>query len=363
MTDTLHKFDDWIDDDGAVAAVVMRQWLESVEGPDAVIFPPTYPIEQNRSGYNIDRHDDETNICQIDSVGSQANRMEPIFKRAKYRKLVPQVLIETEERDIHILDAGHRAADAIVRFSTPLNSQLYKAFSILREEGDAEILARIAPTSIVFGAWDSRSTQVKLPRIVRSVIRAFNVKKLRRSAQYSTVAGEILEGDEAETVTAGRETPRSSLGLAHVPAAHTPGGVVAEGGIRRDAVLNLSPLRALGTSSGDPEGEARLRRYILGLCLVALTAPAQTALREGCELVPVMNKPAEWRVVGHDGKRDSFKLSHDAALEFAASAADDFGVEQGEIKATFDRALARKLLNIRNANSRKNKLRQDPATW
>lgn len=358
MADALNMFDDWIEDDGAVAAVVMRQWLESVEGPDAVVFPPTYPIEQNRSGYNIDRHDD-TSICQIDSVGSQANRMEPIFKRSKYRKLVPQVLIEAEEAELHILDAGHRAADAIVRFSTPLNSQLYKAFYALRNRGDAEKLARIAPTSIVFGVWDSRSTQIKLPRIVRSVIRAFDVKELHRSAQYSTVAGEILEGGDAET---GESGAKAELGLTHVPSVTTHGGIVAEGGIRRDAILNLSPLRALGTDSGDPPNESRLRRYILGLCLVALTAPAETALREGCELVPASDSSVEWKTVRHDGVRNPIELTHESVLSFAEAAADDFGVEQEPIRARFDSALARKLIGA-SATNRRRMLRDDPETW
>ena len=359
MTDTLHTFDDWIQDDSPIGAVVMRQHLEPIEGSDAVIFPPTYPIDRNGAGYNIDRFEDGTSVCQIDSVGSQANRMEPIFKRAKYRTLIPQVVIEAEGRELHILDAGHRAADAIVRFSIPINSQLYQAFAALRDQGEAESLARIAPTSIVFGAWDSRGTQVKLPRIVRSVIRAFNIKEIHRSAQYATIAGEILEDGEAET---GESGAKAELGLTHVPSVETHGGVRAEGGIRRDAVLNLSPLRSLGSASVEPEDEARLRRYILGLCLIAFTAPAEIALREGCELVPSVDKSAEWKVVRHDGKRDSFNLSHDAALEFAVAAADDFGVEQEEIRAKFDSALARRLLSA-NANSRKNRLRQDPATW
>ena len=360
MTDTLHKFDEWIQDDSPIGAVVMHQYLEPIEGPHAVIFPPTYPIDRDLAGYNIDRFEDGTNVCQIDSVGSQANRMEPIFKRTKYHSLIPQVVIEAEDRKLHILDAGHRAADAIVRFSTPINSQLYQAFEALRAQGEAESLARIAPTSIVFGAWDSRGTQVKLPRIVRSVIRAFNVKEIHRSAQYATIAGEILEGGEAETEESGA---KAELGLTHVPSVNTHGGVKPEGGIRRDAVLNLSPLRTLGSESGDPGDNAKLRRYILGLCLVAFTAPAEIALREGCELVPAVDKPAEWKVVRHDGNRDSFDLPHDAALKFAVAAAGDFGVKQEEIRATFDSALARKLLNIRNAETRKNRLRQDPATW
>ncbi len=81
----LKQFDDWLKDDSSAAALVMRQWLVPVEGKDAVIFPPTYPIEQNKPGYNIDRFEqDRSSVCQIDSVGSQANRIEPIFKREPY---------------------------------------------------------------------------------------------------------------------------------------------------------------------------------------------------------------------------------------------------------------------------------------
>ena len=41
-------------------------------------------------------------------------------------------------------------------------------------------LAKIAPTSLVFGAWDSRDTQAKLPRLIASTIRAYDVVKLSR---------------------------------------------------------------------------------------------------------------------------------------------------------------------------------------
>lgn len=359
MPDTLTRFDEWLEDSSPVAALVMRQWLESVEGEDAVIFPPTYPIERDRAGYNIDRFEDGTNVCQIDSVGSQANRMEPIFKRTRYKHLIPQVLIETEETDLHILDAGHRAADAIVRFSTPLNSQLHRAFLALRKTGDAESLARIAPTSIVFGAWDSRSTQAKLPRLVRSVIRAFDVKELHRSAQYSTVAGEILEGGDVETTERGA---KSELGFTHVPAVGTHGGIVPTGGIRQDAALNLVPLRALASASGNTEDNIKLRRYILGLCLVALTAPQDSFLREGCYLVPVQNRPAEWQVVQHDGCRNSLAIAHEDMLNFADAAAEIFGVEQEPCQAKFDKGLARKFISL-NEKRRKELLKKDPETW
>ena len=56
-------------------------------------------------GYNIDKLSDGTKVVTIDSVGSQANRMEPIFKRPPYSSLVPQIEIE-----LHSKEAGWREA-------------------------------------------------------------------------------------------------------------------------------------------------------------------------------------------------------------------------------------------------------------
>src|SRR2546421_6764644 len=69
------------------AALVCRQWLMPAEGRDAVIFPPTFAApEGGRSGYNIDPPKDAAapgskRVAIIDTVGAQANRMEPLFKK------------------------------------------------------------------------------------------------------------------------------------------------------------------------------------------------------------------------------------------------------------------------------------------
>lgn len=349
------QHDDWLADESEVAALVMRQRLVPIEGADAVIFPPTYPIDQNKAGYNIDRFDDGSSVCQIDSVGSQANRMEPLFKREKYKHLVPQVVIKAGDREIHLLDAGHRAADAIVRFST-LGPALHKAFKAHQDQGNASDLAAIAPTSIVFGSWDSRATQAKLPRIVRSVIRAYNVKELRRSAQYSTIAGEILAEGDAEVTTKG---PKAELGLAHVPAVHAHGGVQVHGEIRREAILNLSALRAVAVPA-NIEATLKLRRYLLGLSLVSFTAPMEPCLREGCELVPDPEHAAKWTSVRHDGTREDLIVTHDQALAFATAAAKSFGVREARPQ-TFDSRIANEVLNLSEAD-RKKLLRQGPVT-
>jgi CRISPR-associated protein Csb1 len=358
----LTKYDDWLNDDSAVAALVARQYLTPVEGKDAVIFPPTYPVQKDNSGnsiagYNVDRFSDGSSVCQIDSVGSQANRMEPMFGRPRYAHLVPQVVIEAGDRKISLLEAGHRAADAIVRFST-LGPQLHEAFRAYKEGGNAAQLARIAPTSLVFGAWDSRATQVKLPRIVRSVIRAHNVKELTRSAQYSTIAGEILAQGDAEVTTKG---PKAELGLAHVPAVKTHGGVRLEQGgeIRRECIVNLAAMRALAGSSEDET--LKIRRYVLGLALVSITAPLDPNLREGCELVPDPEKKTTWKCVKRDGTRHDQEMTRDEAFAFATAAATAFGVATEPTRGAFSHDVANKVLCLSEAD-RKKLLRAGPVT-
>jgi len=344
----LNRFDDWLKEDSAVAALVMRQWLVPVEGKEAVIFPPTYTRpermkEEEWTGYNIDRCEDGTNVCQIDSVGSQANRMEPIFKREPYNKLVPQVIIKAGDKEINLLDAGHRAADAVVRFSD-LSAQLQEAFRAIRDNGDAEPLARIAPTSIVFGSWDSRATQVKLPRIVRSVVRSYGVRQLHRSAQYIPPVDYVGEGLLDPPEGKQQQDSMSELGLSHAPAPWTHGGVQALGEIRRDATLNLVAVRALGARSNQTASVLKLRRYILGLALVGFRAPQETFLREGCQLVPDPERNAQWELVQHDGKRLPVTVSPEESLKYAQAAAQDFGVGEDRT-ATFDARKAKATLS------------------
>lgn len=340
----LTKFDEWLNDGSIYAALTGRSRLTPIEGSDAIIFPPTYAEPEGWKngewlGYSIDQLPGGTKICQIDSVGSQANRMEPIFKRGEYAALIPQVVIRAGERNINILEAGHRGADAVVRFSD-LGVDLHEAFSAWQKTGNAEPLARIAPTSIVFGSWDSRATQAKLPRIVRSVIRAYGIELIHRSAQYTTIAGEILEGGEAEVTTKG---PKAELGMAHVPAVYTHGGIRVFGEIRRESSLLLPALRALGAANGDA---LPLRRYILGLALVAFSAPQEVSLRQGCELVPDVDHPATWQIVQHDGARNELQLEHQEALAYAKTAAEAFGVSSERRVAIFDKETAKGVLAL-----------------
>jgi CRISPR-associated protein Csb1 len=321
------------------AALVCRQWLMPAEGRDAVVFPPTFaaPEGGGKARYNIDPLGDPNDprvprVAIIDTVGSQANRMEPLFKKENgkdtpYSRLVPQIEIKAGNRTVNLLDAGHRAADAIARYSA-LGPKLREAFDAYGQSGDATELAKIAPTSLVFGAWDSRDTQAKLPRLVASTIRAYDVVDLKRSAQYNPPVDyinlDLLDDTDDKKVL----DVASELGFRHAPAVGTLGGVIVRGEIRREAILSLVALRAIGP--GGPTGDA-LRHYILGLALVAMTYDRENNLRQGCLLVSDPDKPAAWELVARDGMRNSLSLDAGAALAFAEGAAKTFGVGESRM--------------------------------
>jgi CRISPR-associated protein Csb1 len=321
------------------AALVCRQWLMPAEGRDAVIFPPTFAArEGGKAGYNVDEVQDGNDanrvirIAIIDTVGSQANRMEPLFKESNgedtpYSRLVPQIEIKAGNRIVNLLDAGHRAADAIVRYST-IGGALREAFDTYQQTGDATQLAKIAPTSIVFGAWDSRDTQAKLPRLVTSTIRAYDVAELKRSAQYNPpidyIGLGLIEGADDKKVL----DAASELGFRHAPAGGTHGGVIVHGEIRRESILSLVGLSTVGPKG--PSGDA-LRRYLLGLALLAMFHDREHNLRQGCLLVRDPEKKPLWELVTHDGARASLSPDGKAALAFAEEAARAFGVGQSRV--------------------------------
>jgi len=343
MSETLAKYDELLKDDGP-SALVARQWLRPVG--DEVVFPPTYANPSQKKGdppvYNLDVFGDRS-VCVIDSIPSQANRIEPAFEKIADGKLVPQVVVKVPKTDetVNLLSAGHRAADAIVRFSS-LAPQLEKAFKA-RLDGDSLPLAKLAPTSLVFGMWDSRGSGLKLPRLLNAIVRAYDVDQHTRSAQYVPAIEDYAEaGVTAEKGERGLRK-LADQGMAAVPATGMLGGVTARDCIRRDTSLNLCTLRDITTP--DEANQMKLRRYILGLSLVAFTyLDGKTLnLRQGCQLVADSGKPMTRTCVYADGTEKPFAITDQEAITFAQAAAADFGVETGQ-EATFDPKMAKEAL-------------------
>jgi CRISPR-associated protein Csb1 len=374
---TNDQIDSWADDPDGPVALVLKQKLLPVEGEGAVIFPPTYAD----IGYNIDTLPDGTKVATIDSVGSQANRMEPLFKHpGPFADLVPQVDIELRvEADdgskravtVSLLDLAHRSADAVVMATPKLLDPVTKAFAAL-SRGDAWPLTCLAPTSLVFGVWDSRGTSgQKRPRLVRSVIRAHNVTSISSAAQFNSIWKQ-LDVDQQESLekeAKAKKTKLSNVGFADAPAtfrrvgaaaskympeytdgAPNPqrrvlGGVVSQGDIERTVTINLIALRALAAS--EPVATTTLRRYLLALSLLSATAELDLFLREGCLLRYAGQD--QWSAVPRRGDESSIDLSSPAArktlADFTTAAANAVRPSWTNVTgATFDLAAAKKLL-------------------
>lgn len=336
--DHLIRIADWLTERDQPVALVLTEQLEPASGPAGIIFPPSYaskdkvaeatrehpyPISQLYKG--IEPEDAagrgiEANVCDLDNVGAQSNRMEPAFKRMPLSALVPQVTIKDGELEINLLEVGHRVADGAVRYSE-FSPKSVEAIKLFGANGDAIALAKIAPTSLVFGFWDSRDSQLKHPRVLSSTIRATNVATLKRSAQYRAAPLRLDEHEREEL---------SAEGFNDAPAVGTHGGVRVFGQIVRKTEINLVALRSLAGISQkkiiDETATLKLRRYLLGLALIAARTQSAYNLRQGCLLVQKSESPPQAQLVYPSGKRESFTWDIAESLAFAQTAATEFGV-------------------------------------
>ena len=313
---------DWAEGKSGVAALVLEQPLKPVIG--RTVFPPTFAPAKTGAptDYIIDTIGGK-NVVTLDTPGAHANRLEPVFMDGRYKELVPQVLISGGENSVpfskNLLELGHRAADALARSSEGAEL-LISAFKKV-VAGDASALAEIAPTSLVFGVWDSRGTNAKIPRVVQATIRAEDVEKLHRAAQYFSA----VRFDEVDLLpkakTEAERKKRSEAGFLDAPSGHQVGGVDVHGAITRTVSVNLVTIAALGAGKNEEKGDA-LRRYILGIALAAATAPIPLYLRQGCFLVA--DGKSMWETVKHDGSVSPIDLDIEIILHYAEDARDRF---------------------------------------
>lgn len=209
---------------GNAAALRRVVELHPVGGPGAKVFPPTY--EGGKYATEKRRINGETVDCVLlDSVQSQANRMELALQEAVDEKRISLPLITVDFSGteasfigrITSLEAPHRIADAILRDSewddgtgkkvpfrkTPVGAALDTA-----SVQNAIALFEYCPTALVFGMWDSTGTRgglgVKFPRAIVSEIIGIGALPGQRTAgrldplQISSKAGPVYETENGD---------------------------------------------------------------------------------------------------------------------------------------------------------------------
>ena len=170
---------------GRAAGLRTLTKLQPAGGPGTKVFPPTYEGAAYATEHRrLPSHDDPVPCVLLDSVQSQANRMEEALQHAYDRGELGDAglpLVEVdfgpfypgEDQDesmrlidpvgrISSLQAPHRIADAILRDSvsaddgrTPFRQTAEGQRLAQANVGNATPLFELCPTALLFGLWDS----------------------------------------------------------------------------------------------------------------------------------------------------------------------------------------------------------------
>jgi CRISPR-associated protein Csb1 len=354
------------------------------------VFPPTYAegkyaTEKRRiSGKEVD-------CVLLDSVASQANRMELALQEAWESGTIelPVTSVDFSKAEgpdgdpylktikITSLQAPHRISDAILRDSALCQgekvikfreTEIGKALDDLVALAYATPLLRFAPHCLVFGLWHStgwkrRSSGVKIPRAVTSEIIGVNaVGGVRTSSRIDPLnirinSGILYQAEDGYTLDengAVKDKDKAHiLGDKGKPSEANHGNVtpsISDGGFTIDCaeqitVLSLPALRRLrfplkpGKKSS-PESDNAARTYLAALGLLGATLAVGTGfdLRSRCVLRPT--GPVVWHLLGCAGEGDEdFQLSPKDAVSLyrdALAAVENAGlpIEKKEIVLT-----------------------------
>jgi CRISPR-associated protein Csb1 len=352
----------------AVRAVLT---LQPAGGKGAKVFPSTYAPAEDRKDegrFGETKYATEQRLVDgravdcvlLDSVASQANRMEQALRDAWEDGLVEFPLLRVDfgaaelpepVGAISALDAPHRVYDAIFRDSVDGQGTLFpftaagKAVSAATVR-DAGALYQYCPTALVFGAWDSTGPKgglgSKFPRAICGEIVAIDVQRGTRvqsridPLQITKVDGVVFKGAKSSEWTT-EPVGKGAKAVAPSEVNHgnvTPSRDVKNGGVtfdhaRQTTVLSLPALRRLrfprrpdGQPHGDrPAAEQAARTALAALALAGVVYSHHQGhdLRSGTLLVG--EGPLTFEIVGPTGETSRWTLDPRAAADLLRAAA------------------------------------------
>jgi CRISPR-associated protein Csb1 len=364
---------------GDAVAIRGTAILEPAGGPADKVFPPTHSVgDRATTRYAFEKRrigEREVDCVLLDSVQSQANRMEEALQTLWADKQIALPVIEVKLSEVApdvgvvtSLTAPHRVADALLRDSL-LDGTLFRHSELGRSFTDATSknaasLFKVCPTGLVFGLWDSTGPKgglgSKFARTVVSEIVGIGATAgVKTSSRIDptgivTKAAEIFEAkDPNEGWTHDLALAKTEKGKAvkvgdgrvsevnhsNIPPSIDPvaGGVTIDHALHT-VVLSLAAIRKL--SFGGHDVEARTTLVALGLLSILAAQSRGHDLRSRCLLVPKKGESLKLEIVGRDGAAEPVALDLDDAISLytaAVAALPDelrFTSQPGQVLAT-----------------------------
>lgn len=376
MTLTLERLRDAVAKDAAIRRV---QRLQPVGGAGDKIFPPTYPPPENerrvnptpRHVFETRRINDQTVWCVlIDSVQSQANRLEEALKAERGEDLVfPVIAVDFGGTDVDdigritTLDAPHRVFDAIIRDSEHKGTRFKETEAgkrlVTAKAQNARAVYELSPTALVFGAWNSTGEGgglgAKFPRCVVSEIIGIGVAMENKAdartgevrpqpsgqrtgsridplgirsgvAVYKSPNGEwsLDPPLDKKAKNAPREVKPSEINHSNIAPSVTPLGVSVDF-VQHSFVLSFAALRRLrfaidSGASSIADLAAQTALAALGLAAVAAQDRNGYFLRSRCDLAPDSSGYRDFEIVRADGSAELIKIDLKAACRLVTEA-------------------------------------------
>jgi CRISPR-associated protein Csb1 len=331
---------------GDGAAFRLRTRLQPAGGPGDKVFPPSYAEGQDGKKHSI-KYATETRVIDgqhkpsvlLDSVASQANRMELALLEARQRGEIRLPLMAVDFRanfpdlgQITTLEAPHRVYDAIFRDAT-LGGEAFRASEVGRKltdssPADARSMLSHCPTALIFGAWDSTGPRGgsgnKFQRALVSEVMGIGFQpgskvgsRLDPLQISASVRIEIPKEDSDNWHVDGKgKSKQRPSEVNHSNIAPTrdeeAGGVTFEYALHT-AVYSLPALRRLRFGDWDSGKSDAARTLLAGLGILALLMQRRSGydFRSRCALVP--EEPAALEYVTADGWAQQLAVSVDEA--------------------------------------------------
>jgi CRISPR-associated protein Csb1 len=363
--------------DGDAVAIRGKATLQPAGGTGDKVFPPTHSVDERKrdpgAKYAFEKRrlpDGRIENCVLlDSVQSQANRMEEALQTLWNDKKIALPVISVSFKDVApdvglvtSLSAPHRIADALLRDSL-LDNTLFRLSPLGKSFTDASPrnagpLFRVCPTALLFGMWDSTGPKgglgAKFARSLSSEIvgiaAACGVKTASRVDPTGIVTGSgklllkratpgepatwTLDAAEAEMDGStplpwgskkrkdgkwshGEGKP-SEANHSNVPPTidELAGGVTIDRA-EHTVVISLAALRRLTFGGG--ETEARTVLAALGLLAIFGAEHYGYDLRSRCLLVPQKDEKTmgamTLKSIATDGTETAWSLNFESAID------------------------------------------------